>query len=158
MEWASGRVDGMRRDGASSAMRSVSVRIWRDGTKLADAPVLFAASYYDHEQGLTDAEVYAARVHDWHAVSRPTERTLRPEQCELAARPSDHWGPRADSCPACGGKFSAGVPTTVSGNAVRFPVGQQISRRERLDRATELARLMHGAGRDPKLGIERDQK
>jgi hypothetical protein len=55
-------------------------------------------------------------------------------------------------------KLSAGVPTTVSGNAVRFPVGQQISRRERLDRATELARLMHGARRDPKLGIERDQK
>jgi hypothetical protein len=98
----------MRRDGASSAMRSVNVRIWRDGTKLADAPVLFAASYYDHEQGPTDAEVYAARVHDWHAViDRLNGHYARNmANWRLDRRPwSDHWGPRANSCPACGGTF-----------------------------------------------------
>jgi hypothetical protein len=50
-------------------MRCVRVRLWRDGSRLADAPPLYCASYYDREQGLTDSEVYAARVHDWHALA-----------------------------------------------------------------------------------------
>jgi hypothetical protein len=37
--------------------------------RLADAPLLYRASYNDREQGLTDAEVYAARVNDWHAAA-----------------------------------------------------------------------------------------
>jgi hypothetical protein len=34
----------MRRDGAASAIRCVTVRHWRDGSELADAPLLYKAS------------------------------------------------------------------------------------------------------------------
>lgn len=68
MEHANFMVAEMRSAGAASPIRSVLVRQWPEGAHLADAPPLFQASYYEAAQGLTDAEVYSARVHDWHIV------------------------------------------------------------------------------------------
>ena len=100
MQHAAGLVTQMRRDGATPAIRRVRVRHWRVGSSLANAPALFQASYFDSEQGLTDDETYAARVHDWHA------RTDRDNQVAdlgpLDYRPwSDEWGPQPALCPMC---------------------------------------------------------
>jgi hypothetical protein len=104
MQHASGLVDQMRRDRAASAIRRVRVRHWRDGSSLAYAPVLYQASYYDGEQGLTDAEVYAARVHDWHeSVDRfNRNHAARNSPWRMGYGTwSDDWGPKPASCPAC---------------------------------------------------------
>jgi hypothetical protein len=100
MQQAAGLVDQMRRDRANSAIRRVMVRHWRVGSSLAAAPVVFEASYFDPEQGLTADEAYASRVHDWHA------RTDRDNQVAdlgpLDYRPwSDEWGPEPALCPMC---------------------------------------------------------
>jgi hypothetical protein len=74
MQHAAGLVNQMRRDGATSRIRRVRVRHWRIGSSLANAPVLFQASYFDSEQGLTEDEAYASRVHDWHARTDRADR------------------------------------------------------------------------------------
>jgi hypothetical protein len=104
IQHASGVVDQMRRDGAASAIRRVRVRHWRDGSSLADAPVLYQASYYDGEQGLTDGEAYAARVHDWHeSVDRfNRNHAARTSPWRMGYSTwSDDWGRKSASCPAC---------------------------------------------------------
>jgi hypothetical protein len=66
--------------------------------ELAAAPLLFSASYYDSDQGLTDAEVYAARVHDWHALSDRMKRNSARNNARWRvgySTWSDDWGPRA---------------------------------------------------------------
>jgi hypothetical protein len=105
VQHAAGLVDEMRRDGSASAIRRVRVRHWTDSAKLSDAPVLFQASYYDDAQGLTDAETYAARVHDWHAPSDQFNRNAGRNNSRwlMGSAPwTETWGTRPDSCPACG--------------------------------------------------------
>jgi hypothetical protein len=105
MRAANEYVGQMRREGAASPIRRVRVRYWEKGGELVGAPLLFSASYYDFEQLLTEAETYAARVHDWH---EPGDRMNRNQiasdsRWRTGHRPwSDDWGPRpATTCPAC---------------------------------------------------------
>ncbi|HTY31760.1 hypothetical protein [Mycobacterium sp.] len=110
----------MRREGAASAIRRVAVEVWRKDGQLAGPPgkkpVLFEASYYDPEQGLTDDQAYTARVHDWHAKadgwnsrSQPKYHANHPNHGRCWTRDvmsygdwSDDWGPKPTTCPACG--------------------------------------------------------
>jgi hypothetical protein len=104
MQCAAGLVDRMRCDGAASAIRCVRVRHWRDDSEFADAPLLYQASYYDREQGLTDGEVYAARGHDWHeSVDRfNRNHAARNSPWRMGYGTwSDDWGPEPTSSPAC---------------------------------------------------------
>ena len=55
MQAANEHAGQMRREGAASPIRRVRVRYWEKGGELAAAPLLFSASYYDSDQGLTDA-------------------------------------------------------------------------------------------------------
>ncbi|SIM00538.1 Uncharacterised protein [Mycobacteroides abscessus subsp. abscessus] len=103
----------MRRDGAASAMRTVRIRQWEDGAELADAPELYRASYYDPEQKLTEAEAFAARVHDWHEF--PDRFNSR--QPRISGSPwmgykpwQEDWGPKPTVCPACSAKLRSGPP------------------------------------------------
>lgn len=98
---AAGLVKQMRRDSAASAIRRVRVRRWPVGSSLADAPVVFQASYFDSEQGLTADEAYASRVHDWHARTDRDNRVA--DLGPLDYRPwSEEWGPQPASCRICG--------------------------------------------------------
>ncbi len=109
MQWAAGRLDEVRRDGAASAIRSVEVQHWGDGDR--DSPPLCQASYYDPEQGLTEAEAYAARVHDWHAPADSWNRSATATGSKWGmgySSWSDDWGPQADVCPACGDTLGQG--------------------------------------------------
>ncbi|MGZ3384772.1 MAG: hypothetical protein ACXVB5_07635 [Isosphaeraceae bacterium] len=118
----------MRREGAASAIRRVAVEVWRkDGHIIRSypekRPVLFEASYYDPEQGLTGDQAYATRVHEWHAGHDAFNRESKPKAVpttgkyakyadqakyvwtrtvELYGKWSEEWGPRPTTCPACG--------------------------------------------------------
>lgn len=105
---AANLVDQMRREGAASAIRFVRVRRRGDWDKdkfTYRCPPLFEASYYDEDQGLTDAEVYASRVHEWHW---PSDRFNRIQVARNSHKRigyptwSDDWGPQPDFCMACG--------------------------------------------------------
>ena len=90
----------MRQHGVATPIRSVTVKQWDKGVQLFEAPFMFEASYFDAEQGLTEWDVYAARVHDWHA------RTGRDNQvADLEPRDyllwSEDWGPQPASCSKC---------------------------------------------------------
>lgn len=104
MDYATEQADEMRRRGAESPVRSVRVTYWEGGTSLLGAPVLYKASYYDAEQKLTDAEVYAARVHDWHEtfdrINRHSAAKNQPMGLSYRDWP-DEWGPKPIICPAC---------------------------------------------------------
>jgi hypothetical protein len=87
MQRATGAVARMRRKGAASPIRCVEVRQWGDWDRdklTYRCPPLFQASYYDPEQGLTDTEVYAARVHDWHALKDRMDGNLAANKLALA--------------------------------------------------------------------------
>lgn len=101
---AAGLVEAMRRNGASSALREVVVRPWERGTELADAPVVYRASYFDAEQGLTEDEAYAARVHDWHIDVDRINANLVKNNADYRLGYSDwrqEWGPQPSACAAC---------------------------------------------------------
>jgi hypothetical protein len=73
--------------------------------RLADAPLLYRASYNDREQGLTDAEVYAARRQRLARGRGQTERQLRrhhPKWRVGYSTPGRTTGESSPaSCPAC---------------------------------------------------------
>ncbi|MBL1074470.1 hypothetical protein JK358_08675 [Nocardia sp. 2] len=94
MQRASEWTTEMRQQGAASKIRQVEVRQWGVDNEPSH-PVLFVASYYDPEQGLTDELVYAARVHDWHNAG-------------YRAWQQD-WGPEPVECPHCGRTVPAAV-------------------------------------------------
>ncbi|MGD1281328.1 hypothetical protein ACKUUI_06005 [Mycobacterium seoulense] len=107
-------VDQMRRDGANSTVRHVRVRRWEVGS-LANAPAVFEASYYDPKQGLTDAEAYAARVHDWHAQADSWNRWAEANHSKYGmgyGNWMDVWGPQPVECPACGADLGRRVHRT----------------------------------------------
>jgi hypothetical protein len=113
MQRAVGAVDRMRREGAASKIRHFEIRPWGDHfdkqTCTYPDPPRFEASYYDPEQGLTDAEVYSARVHDWHAKADEWNRRAIANNSKwgMGYRPwSDAWGPKPDSCPVCDAELS----------------------------------------------------
>jgi len=92
-------VERMRREGAASNIRSVRVRHWGDW----DRP-LYHASYYDSGQQLTDVEVYAARVHDWHVTTDVLNAHYARTNAQLRAGYgpwSNDWGTKPVECPAC---------------------------------------------------------
>jgi hypothetical protein len=103
MKLARDSVIKMRRLGAASPIRSVEVTSSVQG-RMKGGPVLFEASYFDTEQGLTVDEVYAARAHDWHALAdRFNANMVRNNgnyQYGYLDWPS-HWGPKPIQCPAC---------------------------------------------------------
>ncbi len=93
----------MRSAGADSATRTVTLRRWddwdRDTLKYRCPPIL-EASYFDDEQGLTKAEVYSARVHDWHVMSDSHNRVASLGPFEY--RPwQENWGLEPAACQAC---------------------------------------------------------
>lgn len=102
-QWAADRIAEMRSAGAASAIRTVTMRRrgdWdRDGLKYR-CPPLLEASYFDEEQGLTDAEVYAARVHDWHVMTdrHNSVGSLGPFEYDPW---QENWGPAPAACPEC---------------------------------------------------------
>lgn len=99
------QIDEMRRRGADSPVRLIRVVYWEGGgSSLADAPVLHESSYYDPEQKLTDAEVYAARAHEWHALPDRSNRHAAARNSEYFVGYSnwtEEWGPKPTICPAC---------------------------------------------------------
>lgn len=104
MDYATEQTDEMRRRGAESPVRSVRVTYWESGTSLLGAPVLYKASYYDAEQKLTDAEVYAARVHDWHETFDRFNYHGAANGSDLRIGYPDwtaEWGLEPTACPAC---------------------------------------------------------
>jgi hypothetical protein len=111
MRHATTLVDEMRRDGASSPIRTVTVRDWPNGSSLKDARLLYEASYYDAAQGLSDTDKYAARVHDWHeCVDRMDANQARNNSKWRTGYSawSDDWGPRPTECPACNASLRLG--------------------------------------------------
>lgn len=98
----------MRREGAASRTRTVEVRKWGDWDRdrLAySCPPLFQASYFDQEQGLTTAEGYVARVHDWHAVPDSYNRRAEANRSKYGMAYGDWvdvWGPKPVECSVCG--------------------------------------------------------
>lgn len=105
MQSAIEQTDEMRRRGAESPVRLVRVTRWESGTSLRAEPALYEASYYAPAQKLTDAEVYAARVHDWHdtfdRINRHSAAKNQPMSLSYRTWLGD-WGPNPTSCPACG--------------------------------------------------------
>lgn len=99
------QTDEMRRRGAASPVRSIRVIYWEGGgSSLRDASVLYESSYYDPGQKLTDAEVYAARVHEWHALPDRSNRHAAARNSKYFVGYSnwtEEWGPRPTTCPAC---------------------------------------------------------
>lgn len=105
-EW----VTEMRRDGADSPIRQVTLRLWEHGGSLRDAPTLFEASYFDPEQGLTEFEELAARIHDLHA--QPDRINANHAYKERYGRRDgirvgymtwpEGFGDKPENCPACG--------------------------------------------------------
>jgi hypothetical protein len=78
---------------------------WHSAQCSCSEPVLFQASYYDKEQGLTDAEVFAARVHDFHEFRDRWNRNHAANNSPWRTGDgtwSDDRGPEPASCPACG--------------------------------------------------------
>ena len=105
MQHAADFVRDMRREGVKSPIRLVRVRHWPGGSKLAGGPLVYQASYYDAEQGLADAEAYAARVHDWHVSVDRVNRNLTRTNASWRLGYSpwlDASGPKPASCPGCG--------------------------------------------------------
>ncbi len=104
MDYATEQTDEMRRRGAESPVRRVRVTRWESGTSLIGAPVLYKASYYDAEQKLTDAEAYAARVHDWHEFSDRFNANNSGNRSKWRVGHGDwpnEWGPKPTACPEC---------------------------------------------------------
>jgi hypothetical protein len=101
MHCAVGLVDQMRRDGAAYAICCMRVRLWTDSDRLVDGPPLYRAPYYDLEQGLTDAEVFAARVHDFHEFRDRWNRNHAANNSpgELGTAPGRTTGDRAGIVP-----------------------------------------------------------
>lgn len=102
-KWAAERITEMRSAGASSAIRTVTLRRWDDWDKDAlryRRPSLLRASYFDDEQRLTGTQVYAARVHDWHAMTDRHNRVASLGPFEYDAW-QEGWGPEPAACPAC---------------------------------------------------------
>lgn len=95
LRWAMHQVATMRSAGANSNMRTVKAYPADD----RGDPVL-VASYFDDEQGLTDVETYASRVHDWHskADQMNTVGNLGPFEHDEW---EEEWGLQPDVCPAC---------------------------------------------------------
>lgn len=65
---------------------------------------MYQASYYDREQGLTPAEVYAARVHDWHESADRFNLNHARNNSPLRVGYGqwlDEWGSEPSTCPAC---------------------------------------------------------
>ncbi|GBG36846.1 hypothetical protein NJB14197_08990 [Mycobacterium montefiorense] len=107
VQHATAWVHEMRGAGATSAIRRVCVRpsdSWdTDNLRHRHRP-LFEASYYHPEQGLTDADVYAARVHDWHANADRVNQNLAHNKAKYRLcylNWTDEWGPKPTACPAC---------------------------------------------------------
>lgn len=99
-------VSEMRQGGASSALRTVRMQLRVDSKLSGDA--LYTASYYDPEQGLTDAEEYTARVHDWHVSADRFNGNMSRNggKHRVGYRAwSDDWGVKPISCPACGAEL-----------------------------------------------------
>lgn len=95
----------MRRRGAASPVRLIRVILRKSGTKLTDAPELYRASYFDLAQNLTNAEVYAARVHRWHTLADRlnASHARHGSNWRFGYKDwTDAWGPRPTVCPACG--------------------------------------------------------
>ncbi|MGV0628579.1 hypothetical protein [Mycobacteroides chelonae] len=104
MQSAIEQTDEMRRRGAESPVRSVRVTRWESDTSLISAPVLYEASYYDAEQKLTDAQVFAARVHDWHEFSDRFNANNAGNRSKWRVGYGDwpnEWGQKPITCPAC---------------------------------------------------------
>ncbi len=105
-EW----VAEMRAAGAGSPIRQVILRLREADGSLADAPTLFEASYYDAEQGLTEAEALAARIHEHHALADRTnayqawqDRHSRTHRTRMGYREwPGEFGDKPGNCPACG--------------------------------------------------------
>ncbi|WP_181697864.1 hypothetical protein [Nocardia sp. GTS18] len=102
-EHAAELVSEMRQGGASTALRTVRMQLRVDSKLSGDA--LYTASYYDPEQGLTDAEEYAARVHDWHVSADRFNSNMSRNNGKYRVGYlawSCDWGAKPISCPACG--------------------------------------------------------
>jgi hypothetical protein len=100
----------MRAAGAGSPIRQVTLRLWEPGGSLKDALTLFEASYYDPEQGLTEDQELAAKIHELHALSDRInahksweERRWRSEGTRIGYQEwPEEFGDKPDNCPACG--------------------------------------------------------
>lgn len=98
LQWAAARIAEMRSAGASSVMRTVTVKRVGD---LGDAAApIIKASFFDVEQGLSEAELYSARVHDWHSWTDRDNKvgSLGPFEYD---RWEEAWGPAPAACTAC---------------------------------------------------------
>lgn len=94
----------MRRRGADSPVRLIRVLLREGGVRTDDCPVLYETSYHAPEQKLTDAEAYAARVHDWHEFSDRFNANNAGNQSKWRVGYGDwsnEWGPKPTTCPAC---------------------------------------------------------
>ena len=103
-QWAAVRITEMRSAGAASATRTVTMRRrddWDRDTLKYRCPPILEVSYFDNEQCLTGEEVYAARVHDWHAMTDRHNRLASLGPFEYHAWQCS-WGPEPAACAACG--------------------------------------------------------
>jgi hypothetical protein len=104
LKWATDRIDEMRSAGASSEIRTVTMRRtddWGRDTRSYSRPPILQASYYDADQGLTGEETYKARVHHWHfAVDLVNQGAIG--SLRLGYRTwREGWGDAPTACPVC---------------------------------------------------------
>ncbi|GAA1671130.1 hypothetical protein MMUR_47710 [Mycolicibacterium murale] len=99
IELALESVRRLRSEGAASRIRSVEVR------RVDDCRPVFSASYFDPEQGLSDAEAYAARVCGWHLPRDILNANYMASNARWRAGDGpwpQEWGPLPETCPSCG--------------------------------------------------------